>query len=841
MVNFQKILAFEMNKSTLFHGPVYLKIAEAGFSEGVRIDNNDEQMEYMDNWKRFLDFSLTDMSSSYRRSVVSGAVSIGLRFANNELTRDKAIDYYKKIIQISHKYVNISTEDYHIVIQCYQQIVELYRKKGSFAISITYASDGLKLCQVNDLEFITTFYESMEKTYEEQLQQSSLNLSPENIDSKISLDRTILTSLTDVYYAKSRCHSIILHFERNEFSFGQYKKALNSNLFKETNLKRCLVYCRLKVAALKEEQGKTDSIHELLCGARTLIPDDAQIQFICNNNLAYLNGELDQIIYIYKKSLEERNNNNQASCVGEDAYCYIAYLYGRNNNTDAERQWYTKAISYFEEHKFVCEHTQSCFVKMASFYQAKNDLSSAVSTYLKLIHHLIKYRDGTSQLQREIAVIVEYILQQLDTNNEDQIFILKRLIQLILKQSDDITSIDADFQWIIERYKKNIKHSWIAAHAYESYLDKILKHITSPFPPYVQTIIPIFQQMITVYKLCDDHAAALDVYQRLVNIILTHSKDRDHIVATFKQIGLDLEKKRQTAAVLDIYKALCEFIFAHPAHIIFQDDDLIYYILVRHQLLIDRDKEPAAPIYRIMIHILRFYREDFNHDFELKQYLQLLEKYYMELAVLEPLSARDCYYNLLDIVLCLCSQKFDELLAKIVDVMKDRPVELLELLTKYRFNYIQLIRQVYRRLLHPNDRVIMRQPFIQTQSSCINDMMSSFTNKVERYLAASKSEQTINQCWTKCIYFLLEDCSKNDEYFAFCYVQLIDPIRAANVFDPIVYCQLAGKYCANASRRYLKYIYPHTQMREELEIHFADHFYLVNGRKEIRPLELISY
>jgi hypothetical protein len=109
--------------------------------------------------------------------------------------------------------------------------------------------------------------------------------------------------------------------------------------------------------------------------------------------------------------------------------------------------------------------------------------------------------------------------------------------------------------------------------------------------------------------------------------------------------------------------------------------------------------------------------------------------------------------------------------------------------------------------------------------------MSSFAKKAKRCLAANKGEKTIIQCWTKCIYFLLENCSKNDEYFASCYIQLSDTLRAADVFDPIVYCNLALQYCPNASRRYLKYVYPQTQIQEKLELRFSDHFYLVNGKK----------
>jgi tetratricopeptide (TPR) repeat protein len=692
---YKDMLASAMNKSTLFHGATYLKIAEADFSEGTQCKNNNEQMEYIDNWKRFLDLSLTDMSSSYRRSIVSGALSIGLRFAHNEQTWNQAIDYYKKIIQVSSKFVNVSSDDYHIVIRCYQQIAELYRKKHSFAISISYAADGLnKLCKVSDLESITSFYESMIKTYEHKLQQMNSNSSPDDIDSKISLDRT-------------KFATIVLNFERNEFSFGQYAKKLNGNLLKEPNLKRCLAYCRLKTAALKHDQGKTKGIRELLYETSTLLPDDEQIQLICNNNLAYLDNKFYQIIDNYKKSLEKRLNENQTSCIGEDAFCYIAHLYGQMDDINAAQQWYIKAITYFMDHKFVCEHTQSCFVKMASFYQTKNDLPSCVSTYLQLVHHLLNYRDGTFQLQREIVVIVEYLLKQLDTDNKEQICILERLKQLVLRQFKDIDFLDADFQWIIDRYTKNKKHSWIAAHAYESYLDHIFQYINRPLTPYVQMITPNFRRAITFYKLSDDPAGAFDVYQRLVDIVLKHPEDRNHIISTFKRIGLDLEEKRQTKAVLDIYEALRQFIFEHPAQIVFQDNDLIIYILVRHQMLIERDKEPAAPIYRKMIHILRSHKEQFNPDFKLQLYLELLEKYYMGLGLVEPLSALDSYYNLLDIFLNLRSENFDNLLTKIVNAMKDRPVELLELLTKYQFNYIQLIRQVYRRLSHPNDRSIM--------------------------------------------------------------------------------------------------------------------------------------
>lgn len=834
--SYKNILANQMNKSTHFHSATYLKIAEAGFSEGLLSSDSNAQMEQMNNWKRFLDFSLTDMSSSYRRSIVSGALSIGLKFANNEQSWDNAIDYYKQIIQISRKYVSISSDDYYIVIKCHQQIAEIYRKKHNYVTSIKYASDGLNLCQMNDLEFYTIFYETMATTYEQQFQQWNLNLSPDDIDSKISLD--LPTSPSSSYAHRT---IIVLNFERNEFSFGQYKKSLNSNLLKESNLKRCLVYCLLKVAALKHEQGKTDNIRELIYRVRAQIPDEEQIQFVCENNLAYLDNKFDEIIHNYENSLTKRDNNTQTLCIGEDAFCYIAHLYGQKNETDTERQWYLKGITYFEENKFVCEHTQSSFVKTISFYHAKKDMPSCVSTYLKLIHHLTKYRAGTFQLQRQIAGIVEYILQQLKADDEEQLFILKHLVQLVSRQSEDINLVHTDFQWIIDRYRKNNKQSWLAAHAYESYLDYVLQHIIRPLTSYIEMILPAFRQIITVYKLRDDSTGALNTYQHIINVILKYSTNRDHIISIFKKVGLDLEQKGLTKPALDIYEALRQFIYAHPAQIIFHDDNLIYYILARHQILAEHDKESAVPIYRTMIHILRSYQEECHSGFQLKDYLRLLELYYMALALIDPASALELYYNLLDTFLRFCSKDFDALLAKIVNAMRDRPVELLELLTKYRIDYIQLIQRAKERLSHPTDQSIMCKSFPLTRSSNINDTMSSYVKKAKRCFAASKIENSIIECWTNCIIFLLEFCSQNDDYVASCYIQLADPVKAANVFNHDVYCNLALQYCPNACRRYLKYVYPQTDMREEIELRFADHFYLVDSKKEIRPLGPVNY
>lgn len=834
---YKNILSYQMNQSTRFHSATYLKIAEAGISEVVSSDNHNEYMKQISNCERFLNFSLNDMSSNYRRSIVSGALSIGLRFGNNEQNWNKAIDYYKKIIQISRKYIDVSNDDYYIVVKCHAQIAEIYRKQCNYILSIKYNSDGLNLCKSDDLEFYTIFYENMKTTYEQQLQQYNTSSSPDDIDSRISLDSSISPSLIYIHRTIT-----ILNFERSEFSFGQYKKIINPNLLKERNLKRCIAYCLLKVAALYYEQNKYDEIHKFIYRVRILISneEEEEVEFICKNNLAYLDGKFDDIIHAYETSLTEHRNNAQPLCIGEDAFCYIAHLYGKKNDIDAEQQWYIKALTHFERHMFVCKHTQSCFVRMALFYQTKNDISSCIATYLKLVHHFLKYQQGTFQLQQQIVDIVEYILQQLKTNNEAQILILKRLVQIFSRQSDDIVLIDTDFRRIIDIYRKNKQQSWLAAHAYESYVNHILQHINRPFAPYIETIVPMFQQVIINYKLCDNSIGVFDTCPHLINIILKYSKERYQIISIFKQIGLDLEQKRLLKASLYLYEALRQFVYTHPAQMIFHDNDLIDYILIRHEVLIKQNNESVALIYHTIIRILQSHQER-EPGFGLTHYLDLLQKYHMELAIIEPISAFDLYDNLLDTVLCRRSENFDKLLARIVNAMRDQPAELLKLLIKYHIDYIQLVRHVSKRISHPSDQSIMCEPFPQTRSNYMNSIMASFMKQAKKCFATSRSENSIIECWKKCMYFLLEVCSEYDDYLASCYVQLGDSRQATNVFDPIVYRDLALQYCPNACRRYLKYIYPQLQMREEIELLFADHFCLIEERKEIRPLEPVSY
>lgn len=838
---YKKLLPLQMRDAAHLHAAVYLKIAEAGFAQGTSFNSIDEELDWLQNWQRFLDLSLNEMSSSYRRSIVSGVLSIGWRFANNEQRRDVAIAYYKKVIQISQRFIDHSAVDEGIVLGCYQEIAKLYREKNSLSMSINYAMNGLKLCRASDLEAIVIFYEIMAEAYEKQLQQRNSSLSPLDIDLRIGIADLALDYVVVVHPNNPPPPAPILEFQRDEFAFGQYKKVLNSNLIKEPNHKRCLAHCLLKIAAQKQELGKTDNIHELLHRARCLVPADMEIAFICANNLAYLDGTFTQVIDNYQRSLEDRQSAGLQSCVGEDAFCYIAHLYEKTDQIDQARRWYFKACQYFEEHHLFCEHTRPCYNRLVSFHERNHDPSSSVSIYRRLVHQLLNHRQETSLVQRDTVLLMEQTTKGVDS--ADQIFILKHLVQIALKpvNAQLLDKIDEEVGAIFKRIREQKKDSWAAAFICESYIKVILRHNPSLLTPFIRTTLAICDCAVDVYKTAYNPIEAFEVWQRLAGIVMKYSNDRHQILSFIKQIGLHLESREYVRAALGIYDALYEFIYTHTPTICYQNNDLLIYILDRCQRLAESKKEPAPPVYRRMIEMLQSFKQHINPDFDMKVYIARLETFYMKLAAAEPSSARESYEHVLDLFVDSPTERFDENLVQIVHQMKDLPTELLKLLAKYRIDYAPLIRLVLERLEQTNGPSNSVEKFPPSSSIRLDNLLSSYNGRVTRYLNSTDSKQRINACWTECIRFLLEQCSKQDEHLAFCYLQLSDPVQAAQIFDRTIYEEIALKYCPNACRRYLKFVYPIHDAREELESRFAAHFQFVNGKEEIRSLEPIKY
>ncbi|CAF0837357.1 unnamed protein product [Adineta steineri] len=178
---YKKILAYEMNTSTHFHGPTYLTIAQAGLHEAQVANNVHEYEQHFQHWKAFLDLSLTNMSSSYRRSIISGVLVIGFQYADNHQTQTMAMDYFQKVIRISRRYINVNRDDYRIVLDCLNQLARLNTKRQQYAHSMNHAMEALNMCREDDLGGIVECYKSIASNYEQQLLDQEKDLTPDDI------------------------------------------------------------------------------------------------------------------------------------------------------------------------------------------------------------------------------------------------------------------------------------------------------------------------------------------------------------------------------------------------------------------------------------------------------------------------------------------------------------------------------------------------------------------------------------------------------------------------------------------------------------------------------------
>ena len=173
---FKKMLDYETNSCIRFRGHIFLTIAQAGLHEAQSDHDVDEYERCSQSWKAFLDVSLTSLSSNYRRSIISGVLLLGFEYANNQQTRTMAIDYFKKIIDISQRFVNANRNDRRIVLQCQNEVSRLYTKKRDYDHALHHALEALQMCNDDDLTDIAECYESMVQIYEQRLSDEKNDL-----------------------------------------------------------------------------------------------------------------------------------------------------------------------------------------------------------------------------------------------------------------------------------------------------------------------------------------------------------------------------------------------------------------------------------------------------------------------------------------------------------------------------------------------------------------------------------------------------------------------------------------------------------------------------------------
>jgi hypothetical protein len=818
--SYKNILAYEMNSSTRFHGHTYLTIAQAGLYEAKIANDVDEYERCSQRWKAFLDKSLTNMSSNYRRSIISGVLLIGFEYADNEQRRTMAIDYFQKLINISRRYVKVNPDDYHIVLQCLNQLARLYTKKRNYDSSINHALEALNMCQENELANIKECYESMVLNYEQLLDQTD-DLTPDYI-SKMIVENPLLNLTTKTIETTP---AVILTFKRSEFAFGQYStKTMDPKFLKEPDLLRRLAYCRLKVAALAQAQGYKDANQAKLNDddllekkaqkdiqiARILLKkvaesfkDDPQVQQICANNMSYLNEDFNSIIKTYQEDLNVQQKNSL--CVGEDAFCYIAHLYARKKEVEEENRWYNAAIQYFESHGHICEHTVICFRRLVHFHEKHENDIAAIDILRRLADYLLQHSPRSflrTSIEPIVMEIVQYFYEKQD--RKQIILILQDFIDLILTEpADDMCRIDEQFRKLISKCKDD---PHIVNQAYGTYLEILLRYKPLSLNSYVRAVEPAFRQAIEVYHTYKNHCKSIETYQQFIELLVSSTTNHHSTEAAFKRLALDFETLKLYDIALDMYLYLGKFILNYQ-----KKDDLVLasFVIVRCKflkLLGAVFNENTQPMF---IQLMIFYHNNAEPQFIFSEYFQSRH------ANVDRRSCSGIYIDLLEFCFQYRSELYENHMKTNVVTLENRPAELIAFVTMNRVNYKALILHIFETFKNRSE-----------ENSSFKQLSSNYETAALEWLSSIENNRTVY--WSQLLHRLLELQSIDDEYLAMSYTKMDDMNAAASLFSTDIYGNPALRFNSNACRRYLRYVYPQASSEERinLELRYHKHFFV---------------
>lgn len=824
--SYKKILAYEMNTSTRFHGHTYLTIAQAGLDEAKLDNDQDEYDRCSQTWKAFLDKSLTNMTSNYRRSIISGVLLLGFQYADNEQRRQMAMDYFEKVIHISRRFIHVGREDYLIVLKCLNQLARLNTKKGNYNQANQNIFEALNICHEDELGEIKECYESLLFNYKQQYLVQTNDLTPEDI-SKMILENPF----TSIEKSVIKTPTIVLQFKRDEFAFGQCLiKSLNPNMFKESDVQRCLIYCRLKVAALAQAQGYKNSIlsklnddhllkresekdmqtaRKLVVEVTQSIKDYPEIEQICKNNLKYLNEDFDSIINIYKEELYnyQLEKEKRNFCISEDAFSYIGHLYSRKKDLEKEQQWYYNAIEYFENHGHICEHTIVCFYRLVHFYEKYSNFISAIDILRRLVTYLLKYSRHSFvyiSIEPIIMKLIEYFNEKQDYKQIITIF--RDFIDLILTEPiDDVCRIDEKFKQLTKKYKDNLD---IINEIYGSYLEIFLRYKPLPLNSYIRAIEPAFRQAIENYLTCQKYAKSIETYQQFIELIIKNSHNCQLIETAFKRLALDFETLHLYNIALDIYSYLGNFIFDRSKE---EDTILAGFVIVRCKMLQTMGAIFTENIYQMITKLMRFYHNTITPQFVLMDYNKSIS------VRADRRNAHGIYLNLLEFCFYYRSESYENHIRTNIVILEDRPEERIAFIRTHRVDYKAIILHIYETL---------KEEFDQEKIS-IKQLHSDFEIAVDEWIKSSIENDRIIY-WSQVLHRFLELQSIDDEYLAVSYIKLNDIKTAVSIFTMDIYGEPALQFNSNACRRYLRYVYPHVSVeeRKHLEQRYQKHFFL---------------
>jgi tetratricopeptide (TPR) repeat protein len=810
----------EMRDTTDFHCHICMTIAESGTHE--RTADRKEQVRLWNNWKCFLDLGLVDMLK-YRTPAVTGYLSyvhqydFPSRRYNNSYCRELAIDYFGKVEKLCEPYV--SNRQYGLyTLQCYERLAELYQHWNSRATD--YYEKMIKLClkhHPDDLENITIGYKGMMDTYKQQQLKTSDN--SEDISSLLCTDEdhigvqpmtppvTLLTPpLTPLI--PPMFGTLFQNMKPLHFAFGCYEKWIDPRLKNVTDLRKKVIYCHMKLAALYYDQKRTeDAKHSLLEAILLCRQFDSEMHtasIVCEENLAYIDQDFDSIIQSYINRLLPANSI-VGDCIDENNYCYIAQLYEKKNDFHSACKYLQKPIEYFERYNYICLHTIDCYLKLAKHYQAiQNDKKLTIHTYERIILLLKKHR--SNRMVKIISIFEDHLISCFKKINDlDAIIIIyNSLCKIIQVEITDIPVLYNRLERVITSLKDKY-NVYAVLNAYDAFLDFSLQEI-DPLTPQMNLVLTHFRDhSIKVYQQINDSSAAIEIYQKLICLLFKHQTDMRTIIIEYKGVAAGFKEKNLVEDSITAYENLLSFACQHHSTGGFIEGDLIAFVFcvwkdrIIEEYLDGNKFDLAISLYYKMIHFLKDYREHINPTYSLVEFISEIKQNYDRIAIIHQLKKNDLeqtidtYQEQIDFLakyeVQSVQKQINTIFSQCQRFATDHAEQACELylklvyfIEKNRLHYLSDLSNAYEELAQLGYIVGKLQQSFKTNTdnyflnphrvAHLNQSISQYRQKAKNYLKDNRLDKAIAVYKSELLPFLLESHAQDDEQIAICYGQM---------------------------------------------------------------------
>ncbi|CAF3278113.1 unnamed protein product [Rotaria socialis] len=816
---YKEAIDCEMRDTTDFHCHTCMTIAESGTHE--KISNPKEKIRAWENEKKFLDLGLDDILK-YRSSALTGYLSLNYQYDfssrryNNNYCRTLAINYFRKVEKQCLPYA--ANQDYYLyTLQCYERLPELYRDRGNQTID--YYEKMIQLClkyHPDDLENIIIGYQGMRESYTRQQSRSPEEY--EDILTKLCADDNdpIVTPLITppiTPWKPPVFGKLFQNINHLHFAFDYYDKWIDSRLNNESDLRKRIIYCNMKLAALYYDHNKVNDAKDcltktiLLC--QPLGTDAHDIRCICNENLSFICMNFDVTIESYKNRLTAIKNI-AGECTGENNYCYIAHLYEKKNDFNLALEFFRKPIEYFEQYDYICSHTIECYSKLAKHYQIiQNDKESTADTYQRAIHLVDQHR---SYPMTTIISIVEQNLINYFKNINDldtTILIYERLCETVQHETSDITVLYKHLKQILKLLVD--KHDALAAvvDTYENFLNLTLQ-IISPLTSQMTMVLSHFRdQFIAECKKRHCLRLVIQIYQKLILLLFQHQYDTMKIIDEYEIIAAKLNVKHLLEDAVIGYENLLEFVCLHHTTGYFIEDDKIAFVFCiwKDEIIkkyLSEDKfDSAINLHYKMIRFLEQYRLNINTEYDFREFTQRILQNYDDIAIIYQMKKNDfdqtmniyqeqiefmAKYQLgtiqsfINTIILNCQQfaaahqeQALEVYLKLANFIQKNRLEYLSHLSLacQEFNRLKLVSDKNQQYLDSSDDVTNGNDLPNSWRIVdLKQRVFDYKEKTNYYFNNNELDKAIKVYRTELLPFLLENHGRDDEQMATCYKQI---------------------------------------------------------------------